>query len=38
MVLWVGFLVFKLGTVDCLHLLAGLETEGLVVCVCVFGL
>lgn len=38
MVLWAGFLVFKLGTVDRLHLLQGLETEGLGVCVCVFGL
>lgn len=33
MVLCVGFLVFKSGTVDGLHLLAGPETEGLNVCV-----
>lgn len=33
MVLCVGFSVFKLGTVDGLHLLAGPETEGLNVCV-----
>lgn len=31
--LCVGFLVFKLGTVDRLHLLAGPETEGLNACV-----
>lgn len=34
MLLCVGYLAFKLGTVDGLHLLAGLETEGMNLCVC----